>query len=137
MELFLVCWKRVFVMISVFSWQNSVSLCTPRPNLPVYSRCFLNSYFCIPVPVMKRTFFFFFSVSSRRSCRSSSNHSISASLAFFIGAQTWITLILNGLPWKQTEITLSFLRLHPSTAFWNLSLTFKATPFLLNDSCPQ
>ena len=23
---------------------------------------------------------------------------------------------LNGLPWKQTEIILSFLRLHPSTA---------------------
>ena len=34
--------------------------------------------------------------------------------------QTWITMILNGLPWKWTEITLSFLRLHPSTAFWIL-----------------
>ena len=28
--------------------------------------------------------------------------------------------ILNGLPWKQTDIILSFLRLHPSTAFWTL-----------------
>ena len=27
-------------------------------------------------------------------------------------------MILNGLPWKRTEIILSFLRLHPSTAFW-------------------
>ena len=26
-------------------------------------------------------------------------------------------MILNRLPWKQTEIILSFLRLHPSTAF--------------------
>ena len=26
-------------------------------------------------------------------------------------------LLLNGLPWKRTEIILSFLRLHPSTAF--------------------
>ena len=26
-------------------------------------------------------------------------------------------MILNGLPWKRTEIILSFLRLHPSTAF--------------------
>ena len=25
--------------------------------------------------------------------------------------------MLNGLPWNQTEIILSFLRLHPSTAF--------------------
>ena len=26
-------------------------------------------------------------------------------------------MIPNGLTWKQTEIILSFLRLHPSTAF--------------------
>ena len=29
-------------------------------------------------------------------------------------------LILNGLPWKRTEIILSFLRLHTSTAFQTL-----------------
>ena len=52
-------------------------------------------------------------------------------------AQTWITVILNGLPWKRIEIILSFLRLHPSTAFWTLLLTMMATPFLLRDSCPQ
>ena len=34
--------------------------------------------------------------------------------------QTWITMMLNRLPWKQTEIILSFLRLHPSTAFQTL-----------------
>ena len=32
----------------------------------------------------------------------------------------WITVILNELPWKETEIILSFLRLHPSTAFQTL-----------------
>ena len=36
------------------------------------------------------------------------------------GAQTWITVIFNGLPWKRTEIILSFLRFHPSTAFRTL-----------------
>ena len=41
------------------------------------------------------------------------------------------------LPWKRTEIILSFLRLHPSTAFRTLLLTMMATPFLLRDSCPQ
>ena len=51
--------------------------------------------------------------------------------------QTWITVILNGLPWKWTKIILSFLRLHPSTAFRTLLLTMMATPFLLRDSCPQ
>ena len=53
--------------------------------------------------------------------------------ALVVGAQTWITVILNGLPWKRTEIFLSFLRLHPSTAFLTLLLTMMATPFLLRD----
>ena len=29
-------------------------------------------------------------------------------------------MILNGFPWKRTEIILSFLSLHPSTAFQTL-----------------
>ena len=37
---------------------------------------------------------------------------------------------MNGLPWKRTEIILSFLRLHLSTAFQTLLLTVMATPFL-------
>ena len=48
------------------------------------------------------------------------NRSTSASLALVVGAQTWNTVILNGLPWKRTEIILSFLRLHPSTTFQTL-----------------
>ena len=48
---------------SAFSWQNSISLCpasfcTPRPNLPVTPRCFLTSYFCIPVPYNEKDIFF-------------------------------------------------------------------------------
>ena len=62
----------------------------------------------------------FFHVSSRRSCRSSENHSTSASLALVVGAMICITLILNDLPWKSSEIFLSLLRLHPTTAFWTL-----------------
>ena len=54
-------------------------------------------------------------------------------------SQTWlndwtITVMLNCLPWKWTEIIPSFLRLHPRTAFQTLLLTMKATPFLLRDS---
>ena len=107
-------------MTSVFSWQNSVNLCpdsfcTPRSNC-------LTSYFCIPVPYdeMDIFFFFFFGGSSRRSCRSLQNHSTLASLALLVGAQTWITVILNGFPWKRMKIILLFLRLHPSTAFCTL-----------------
>ena len=79
-----------------------------------YFRCFLTSCFCIPVPYNEETSFL--GVSSRSSCRSSKNRSTSASSALLVRAQTWITVILNGWPWKRTEIILSFLRSHPSTA---------------------
>ena len=50
----------------------------------------------------------FFGNSSRRSCRSSESHPTSASSALVVRAQTWITLILNGFPWKWTEIIFLF-----------------------------
>ena len=40
------------------------------------------------------------------------------------------------LSWERTEIILSCLRLHPSTAFWTLLLTMMATPFLLKGFLP-
>ena len=80
----LCCWKRVFAMTSVFSWQNSISLCpasfcTPRPNLPVTSCVSCLPTFAFQSPIMKRTSFL--GISSRRSCRSSQNRSNSASSA--------------------------------------------------------
>ena len=50
-------------MTSVFSWQNSISLCpasfrTPRPNLPVTPGVSLLPTFAFQSPIMKRTFFF-------------------------------------------------------------------------------
>ena len=38
---------------------------------------------------------------------------------------------------KRKEIILSFLRFHPSTAFWTLWLIMMAPPFLLRVYCPQ
>ena len=84
---------------------------------------------------MKRTSFL--GISSRRSCRSSQNHSTSVSSALLFGAQIWITLVLNGLPWKWTESILLFLKLCASTALWTLLLTMMVTSFLLSDSCPH
>ena len=40
-------------------------------------------------------------------------------------------MTLNDLSWKRTKIILSFLRLHPSTLFWIILLTMRATLFLL------
>ena len=82
------------------------------------SRYLLTFYFCIPVSYDEKDIFF--GISFTRSCRSSSNCSTSASQALLAGAWAWITLIFNGLPWKQTEIILLLLRLHTRTAFQTL-----------------
>ena len=102
--------------------------------LACYSKYLLTSYFCIPILYDEKDIFY--CISSGRCCRSSLNWSISASSASVIGAQTWITVTLNGLPWKRTEIILLFLRFHPSTAFQTLLLTMRATPYLIWNSCP-
>ena len=121
------CRKRGLAMTSVFSWQNSVclcptSFCTPRPNLPVTPGVSWLPTFAFQSPMMKGTSFF--GVSSTRSCMSSQNRSASSALT--VAAQIWFTLLLNGLPWKRTELILLFLRLHPSTAFRTLfNLTFQ------------
>ena len=61
-SLFLCCWKRVFAMTSVFSSQNSISLCpalfcTPRPNLPVTPGVSWLPTFAFQSPIMNRTSF--------------------------------------------------------------------------------
>ena len=50
-------------MTSVFSWQNSISLCpasfrVPRPNLPVTPGVSWFPTFAFQSPIMKRTVFF-------------------------------------------------------------------------------
>ena len=59
--------ERVFAVMSMLSWQNSVSLCpapfcTPRPNLSVIMGTSWLPPFVFKSPVMKRTPFFFFLV---------------------------------------------------------------------------
>ena len=74
-------------MISVFSWQNSISLCfallgTLRPNLPVIPGIFSLTTFAFQFPMMKRSFFL---SASSRSYTSSLNQSTSASSALVVG----------------------------------------------------
>ena len=61
-SLLLCCWKRVFVMTSAFSWQNSISFCPasfhiPRPNLSVTPGVSWLPTFAFQSPIMKRTSF--------------------------------------------------------------------------------
>ena len=74
---------------SVFSWQNCINLCpasfcTPRPNLSVIPGFSWLLTFVFQSPMMKRTSYL--GVRSRRSCRSSQNHSTSESSALLVGA---------------------------------------------------
>ena len=76
-------------MTSAFSWQNSMSVCpasfcTPRPNMPVTPGVSQLPTFAFQSPIMNRTSFG--GVCSKRSCRSSYNHSASASLALVVVA---------------------------------------------------
>ena len=66
-------------------------------------------------PIMKKTHFG--GVSSRRSCRSSQNRSISASSTLLVGAKTDYC----GIEWFASETNRNHsVILHPSTAFWTL-----------------
>ena len=83
------CWKRVFAMTSMFSWQNSVkfchaAFCTPSPNLPVIPGISRLPAVAFQPPMMKRASFF--GLSSRRCYRASKNWSTSTSLASMIKA---------------------------------------------------
>ena len=80
-ELFLFYWKRA--LTSIFSWQNSLSLCpasfcTPRPNMLVIPGISWLPTFSFHFFMMKRISFA--AIGSWKTCSSSQNHSISSSL---------------------------------------------------------
>ena len=138
-ELCWCCWKRVFAMTSAFCWQNFISLCpasfcTPRPNLPV-TPCFSwLPTFAFQSPMMKRTSCL--GVSSKSIVGLYETSQLQLLWHWWLGHRLgllWYWMVCLG----NEQRSLSFLRLHPSTAFRTLLLTMMATRFLLRDSCPQ
>ena len=96
-ESYLCCWKRVFAMTSVFCCQNSVSLCpasfcTPRPNFPITPG--ISWFPTFAFSLLKWKGHLFLGVSSGTSCRSSENHSTSASSALLVSAYTVLCLYI-------------------------------------------
>ena len=124
-------------MTSAYSGQNFVSLCpasfwTPKPNLPVTPGISQLATFAFQSPMMKRTSFLVLALEVLVGLRTIQLQ--------FLGIGGWgIDLDYCDIEWfsLETEIILSFLRLHPRTAFRTLLLTMRAFPFLLRDSCPQ
>ena len=109
----------------VFSWQNSVSLCpasfcTPRPNLPVTLGISWLPTFSFQSSMLKRTSFFLVLVLEGLV---GPHRTFQLQLsALVVGAQTWITVTLNGLLWKWTKIVLSFLRLRSTSVIEVINL---------------
>ena len=127
----------VFAMTSVFSWQNSVSLCPAlysKAKFACYFRYLLTSYFCLLVPYNETTCFSMLVLKDLVVL----HRPIQPQLLqyYYLGHRLGLLWYWN-VPWKWTEIILSFLRLHPRTAFQTFLLILRAIPFLLRDSFPQ
>ena len=137
-------------MTSVFSWQNSIQplpcfILYSKAKFDCYSRCFLTYYFCIPVHYNEKVIFL--GVSSRKSCRSSQNHSTSASVALLVRAQTvavhsWyllrevtIIFITSTIVWPQVN-SREGTQLYPSTENWIKVLLSMALPIRTRTSFP-
>ena len=130
--------KGCFAMTTVFSWQNSVSLCPasfciPRPNLPVTPGISWLSTFAFQSPMMKKTSF------------------LVLVLEGLVGLHRTSWLQLLQYQWLGHRLGLLWcwmvcLGNEPKSffCFWDctqelhfgLLLTMRAIPFLLRDSCP-
>ena len=122
-------------MPSAFSWQN----CQPLPcfilyskaKFACYSRYFLISYFCIPVPFSEKDIFL--GVSSRRSCRSSQNHSTSTSSTL---TGCGLDLAYRGTEWFPLETNRDhsvIFEIAPKYCISDSFVDYVATPFPLSD----
>ena len=138
--LFIICTQSVSrsVIMSDFwdpmNWSPS-SFCIPRTNLPVTPGVSWLPTFAFQSPIMKRTSFFVLVLEGLVGLQ----RTIQLQLLqhYWLGHRLGLLSILNGLPWKRTEIIQLFLRQHPSTAFRTPLLTMMPTPFLQKDSRPQ
>ena len=90
-------------MTSVFSWQNSVSLCpasfcTTKPNLPINLGISWLPTFAFSSPMMKRTAFLVLVLEGLRILHRTLR--LQFLQHFLVRAWTWIIVMLNCLPWK-------------------------------------
>ena len=132
----LCCLERVFAMTIMIFWQSYVSLCsasfcTPRSKLPVFLGI---SWFLLLYPIPydeKDSFFWSFSSNVTGLHKTSQLQPLwHQRLEHRLGL-LWCWMFCLG----KKQIILSFLRLHPSSIFWTLLLTVRATSFILRNFC--
>ena len=73
-----------------------------KAKLACYSRYLLTSYFCIPVPYVEKDIFFLVLV--LEGLVGLIEPFTSASLALVVGAQSWITMILDHLDYLDYNV---------------------------------
>ena len=110
-------------MTSAVFWQNSVilcptSFCTPRPNLPITSGRSWLPTFVFQSPIMRQHLFWLLVLEGLIVL----HRTIQLQLLqhFWLGHRLgllWYLMVWLG----NKHIILSFLRLHPNTAFWTLT----------------
>ena len=108
-----VCYDQ-HVLLAKLYWPLPCFILYSKAKFACYSRCFLTSYFCILVRYNAKDIGVLIIeglVGLHRTVQ------LQLLQHYWLGI-TWITVILNGLPWKRTEIILPFMRMHPSAAFW-------------------
>ena len=96
-----------------------------------YSRCFLASYFCIPVPCNLKDIFFGVLV-----LKVLVGHHRTINFSFFSITAQVIDLDYHDIDWFALETNRDHSVIFETTlssAFWTLLLTMMATPFLLRD----
>ena len=80
------------------------SFCSSKAKFAFYSRCFLTSYFCIPVPYNEKDLFFWVLV-LKGLVGLPRTDQLQLLQHYWLGHRLGL---LNCLPWKQTEFILSF-----------------------------
>ena len=92
-----VCYDQC-VLLAIFCQPFICFILYSKAKLACYCRYFLTFYFCISVPYDEKDVFF------ERQFQKILQVFIElfnfSFLALVVGAQTWITVMLNGLPWK-------------------------------------
>ena len=121
----MVCYDQCVLLAKLYQ-PCPASFRIPRPNLPVTPGVSWLPTFAFQSPIMKRTSFWVLVLEGLVGLHRTVHLQL---LQPYCLGHTWINVILNGLPWKQTEMILLFFRLHPSTAFRTLLLTMMATHF--------
>ena len=138
---YLCCWKR-YLLWPVGSLGKSLLAFALlhfilQGQICLFLQVSLDFLFCLPVPYNEKDIFFFFLVFVLEGLIG-----LHRTVQLQLFQHYWLGHRL-GLLWywmvclRNKQIILSFLRLHPRTAFQTLLLIVMPTPFLLRESCPQ